>query len=142
MRLSPLPLLSLSLLLACGDKEPEDTSAGTDDTSSSSGEEDVTFAGVQQTLSQSCAFSSCHGAGAGGLTLGDGGEHAALVGVESTVLAGAILVVPGDASQSYLIQKLEGAAGILGDPMPPSGALDAAIIADIRAWIDAGATED
>ena len=129
----PALSLSLFLLVACGDKEADSA------TDSGDSEVDASYAGVQQILTQSCGFSSCHGSGTGGLTLGDGSEHAALVGVESVAAPGAILVVAGDAEQSYLIQKLEGAAGIVGDPMPPSGLLDQARIDAVRAWIDAGA---
>ena len=62
--------------------------------------------------------------------------------MESTAAAGEILVIAGDADGSYLIKKLEGADGISGDPMPPSGSLDQSDIDQIRDWIDRGAPND
>lgn len=95
-----------------------------------------------EVLLPSCAFSSCHGGtNAGGLVLDEAGAYDALVGVESTA-ADATLVVPGDAAASYLMQKLDGDAGIEGDPMPPSGLLDARTVERIRVWIDDGAAND
>ncbi|NNC76519.1 MAG: hypothetical protein HKN77_01070, partial [Woeseiaceae bacterium] len=47
-------------------------------------------------------------------------------------------VMPNDPDNSYLIQKLEGTAAT-GNVMPPTGALDAADIAEIRQWIMDGA---
>ena len=106
---------ALAVLLAgCGDKED-------------SGAAELTFTEIDERLMQSCGFSSCHGDGGseGGLALdGTSADHDALVGVESTAAAGEILVIAGDADGSYLIKKLEGADGISGDPMPPSGSLD------------------
>lgn len=120
----------LTLLIAgCGDK-------------GDSGVAELTFEEVDAVLVQSCGFSSCHGGGEGGLTLDGEGDHEALVGVASTAQDGAILVVSGDADGSYLIEKMEGASGIAGDPMPPSGLLDQATIDQIRDWIDRGAPSD
>jgi hypothetical protein len=49
-------------------------------------------------------------------------------------------VAPGHADDSYLIRKLEGTAGIVGDRMPRFGTpLDQPTIDVIRQWIDAGA---
>lgn len=121
----------VGLIMGCGDK---------DDSGAASAE--LTFAEVDEIFVQSCGFSSCHGAGAGGLTLDGGSDHDNLVGVESVASAGAVLVVAGDADGSYLIQKMEGADGIEGDPMPPSGLLDQGTIDQIRDWIDRGAPSD
>ncbi|MFT5683103.1 MAG: hypothetical protein ACI8RZ_004030 [Myxococcota bacterium] len=121
----------LTLLIAgCGDKGDTGEVA------------ELTFAEVDAVLVQSCGFSSCHGGGEGGLTLDGDGDYDALVGVESTVMTGAILVTAGSADGSYLIDKMEGAGGIEGDPMPPSGLLDAATVSQIRDWIDRGAAND
>lgn len=91
----------------------------------------------------SCGFSSCHGSGTGGLTLDGGDDYAALVDVESAGSPGAVLVVPGDADNSYLVWKLEGSDGIVEDPMPPpTGGFDVTKIEQVRAWIDAGALND
>ncbi len=49
-------------------------------------------------------------------------------------------VAPMDPDNSYLIRKLEGAAGITGAQMPLGGpALDQAVIDEIRQWIMDGA---
>jgi uncharacterized protein (TIGR03118 family) len=67
-------------------------------------------------------------------------SFAALVGVASREQPGVMRVQPGDPANSYLIQKLEGAAGILGVRMPFGGPyLDQATIDRIKSWIAAGA---
>lgn len=75
------------------------------------------------------------------MSLEEGRAHAQLVGVQR---AGQpeIRVVPGEASASFLIDKLEGneLGGPRGDRMPLGGPfLDQAIIDVIRSWIDQGA---
>ena len=89
----------------------------------------------------SCAFSSCHGSGTGGLLLNGEDDFERLVGIESTVLAGEILVVAGDSSASYLIKKMRGSDDVFGDIMPPGG-LDEEIVQSVANWIDAGAAKD
>ena len=42
----------------------------------------------------------------------------------------------GDAANSYLIKKMEGASDIEGDVMPPSGSIDQARANRVRRWID------
>jgi hypothetical protein len=76
-----------------------------------------------------------------GLNLKVGSAFAQLVGVASSNNPGAIRVIPGDANGSYLVQKLEGAAGIVGLRMPRNGPpfLTDAQIKVIRDWITAGA---
>ncbi|MEQ1507146.1 MAG: hypothetical protein ABMB14_33265 [Myxococcota bacterium] len=100
-----------------------------------------TFAEIRdEILVPSCGFSSCHGSGTGDLTISaDGDVYAALVDVPSVGSPGETLVVPGDPDASYLVAKLEGAAGIEGDPMPAPSGLDPAEVDRIRAWIAAGA---
>jgi len=96
-------------------------------------------------LIPSCGFSTCHGGGEGGLTLSaddPGAAYSALVDVPSFVLPEETLVIPGDAENSYLVKKVEGAVGIDGDPMPAPFGIDETMAADIRAWIDAGAKDD
>jgi hypothetical protein len=57
----------------------------------------------------------------------------------ASVETGVLRVAPGNASNSYLIQKLEGTQ-TSGARMPFGGPfLDAATIAVIRQWIDSGA---
>ena len=85
---------------------------------------------------------SCHSGAmpAGELSLVDADtSHAELVGIASTRQVGATRVIIGDPDNSYLIQKLEGAVGIMGVQMPPGGALQPTEIAAIRQWITDGA---
>jgi hypothetical protein len=68
-------------------------------------------------------------------------SHAALVNVASAQQPAILRVAPGNADNSYLIDKLEGTAPpptnsqmpLLGQPLSP------ATIATIRQWIDNGA---
>ncbi len=121
----------LLLILACG--ETEDSALET-----------PTFTDIDgEILVLSCGLgSTCHQGGAGGLEIDGDGDYEALVDAASTGSEGATLVVPGDSAGSYLIQKLQGEAGIIGDPMPPPSGLDAGKIALVAAWIDAGAAND
>jgi len=76
-----------------------------------------------------------------GLNLKSGSAFANLVGVPSSNSPGAVRVIPGNANNSYLVQKIEGAAGIVGLRMPRNGPpfLSDAQIKMIRDWITAGA---
>ena len=58
---------------------------------------------------------------AGGLNLRPVSSFAGLVNVASTGQPGAVRVVPGNPNNRYLVQKLEGAAGIAGLRMPRDG---------------------
>jgi hypothetical protein len=65
---------------------------------------------------------------------------AAIVGVASTEQPTVLRVSANNPDASYLVRKIEGAAGITGGRMPLGGApLDPALIANVRAWITAGA---
>lgn len=131
--------LTLGLLLAvgagaCSDKSSTPTSPSTA----------PTLTMIQsQIFDTGCA--SCHTdvgrTPAGGTNLKAGSSFAALVNVASTGLAGATRVIPGNPNGSYLVQKLEGAAGIVGLRMPRSGPpfLSEAQVRMIRDWIAAGA---
>ncbi|HMF95137.1 MAG TPA: c-type cytochrome [Vicinamibacterales bacterium] len=78
----------------------------------------------------------------GGLNLKNAStSYPALVNAGSTGKSGAIRVIPGNPSGSYLIQKLEGAADIVGLRMPRNGPpyLTDAQVQLIRQWIQNGA---
>ena len=81
---------------------------------------------------------------AGGLVLLEGRSYQALVGQPSRFKAGAIFVVPGDPSASYLIHKLEGAADIAGSRMPRGTGpfVTSGQMQIIRRWIELGARND
>jgi uncharacterized protein (TIGR03118 family) len=91
--------------------------------------------------------SGCHngsnppgGALPGAQNLKAGSSFASLVSVASLEQPTLLRVKPGDATNSYLIQKLEGAAGITGSRMPLGGTpLDQATIDQIKSWIASGA---
>jgi hypothetical protein len=77
---------------------------------------------------------------AGGLSLDPEVAYSQLVNVPSVRKPGAIRVIPGDPDGSYLVQKLEGAADILGARMP----LNSMFLTDgqvkiVRRWIAIGA---
>jgi len=98
------------------------------------------FADVQSQAFQGCALSTCHGSGTGGLLLdGTAADYDRLVGVAAIGDASQTLVVAGDADASYLVAKIEGAAGITGDAMPPGSSLSADTLQLVRDWIDGGA---
>jgi hypothetical protein len=87
---------------------------------------------------------NCHNAVgaafAGGLRLDAGQAYNQLVNTPSTGKPAALRVIPGNASDSYLIHKLEGRSDIVGNRMPLGGsALPQADIDVIRTWIAQGA---
>lgn len=107
----------------------------------------VTLAELQSTIfTPSC--SGCHTGGGASLPSSmnlsnAAATHAALVGVASTEQPTVLRVSAGDPDASYLVRKLEGAPGITGSRMPLGAApLDAALIANVRAWITAGAANN
>jgi hypothetical protein len=101
------------------------------------------------TLTQlkSTAFSVCGGCHSGGGTslpasmdLTPAHIYTSIVGVASVEQPTHMRVKPGDPDNSYVVLKLEGAAGITGARMPFGGPyLDQATIDQVRAWITAGA---
>ena len=81
---------------------------------------------------------------AGGLILISGSSYNALINAASLQRLGALRVIPGNPEASYLIQKLEGAAGIAGRRMPFNGPpyLTDGQILVIKRWIEIGAPND
>jgi hypothetical protein len=75
-----------------------------------------------------------------GLRLDAANSYASLVGVSSVERPGVLRVAPGNANNSYLIHKLEGTSGIVGQRMPaglppvPQSDIDV-----VRQWIGDGA---
>jgi hypothetical protein len=134
------PLLFVAAILAAACDTGGSSNGDTDDTDVAPA---ATFARVEdEIIKPSCAFSICPGGGSsGGLSLtGDAAaDHAALVGVASSGKPAETLVIAGDPDGSYLVKKLEDAAGIEGDPMPSTGALTDAQIQLVRDWIADGA---
>ncbi|HVN76704.1 MAG TPA: PKD domain-containing protein, partial [Thermoanaerobaculaceae bacterium] len=77
-----------------------------------------------------------------GEDLRGGKSFASIVNVPSTEQPSVLRVKPGDPDNSYLYQKITGAAGISGSRMPLGGTLTAAQIQAIHDWIVAGAPND
>ena len=87
-----------------------------------------------------CATSGCHGGtgGAGGLNLSASSAYDALVGV-TAVAEPVVRVIPGNATDSYLVIRLEGRQTV-GDRMPLGGSpLDNIDLTNVRNWIAQGA---
>lgn len=78
---------------------------------------------------------------AGGLNLLSSSSYAALVGVGSVLRPGATRVIPGDPTNSFLVQKLDGTQGNFGRRMPFNGPpyLTDGQILVVRRWIEVGA---
>ena len=89
--------------------------------------------------------SGCHTGGGGSLPSSmnlssAAATFAALVNVPSEQQPAVLRVEPGDDGASYLVRKLEGAAGISGVRMPQGGPyLSTAQIDKVESWINAGA---
>ncbi len=108
----------------------------------------TTFAAaVQPILTANCAFAGCH-AGATpqeGMNLSSGQAYGSLVGVASRQVPRLSRVAPGNPDSSYVVLKLEGAAGAVGGVgtrMPLGGELTSTELATIRAWVSAGAANN
>ena len=125
-------MLFIAFMIACEDGE-DANGEKTEIPSFTSLENDI--------FGLSCAFSSCHGSGTGGLTLNGIDDYERLVLAESIYVDNEILVIPGETENSYLVKKMRGTSGIMGDVMPPGG-MDEEVIQRIERWIDAGALED
>ena len=91
------------------------------------------------------ACTNCHTAvgrnPAGGANFTHDVAYENLVNVPSRGKTGAIRVIPGDPDNSYVIQKLEGRPGIVGQRMPFNGGpfLTDGQILILRRWIANGA---
>ena len=87
----------------------------------------------------SCAGHHGDHATEAGLDLTSGNAYSNLVNVASVQVA-LNRVTPGNAESSYLIHKLDGRSGIVGDRMPTNGPfLTTAQIDVIEQWINDGA---
>lgn len=111
-----------------------------------------TFASVQNLIFEATdsagrtACTQCHTSNAGrapsgGLNLNHDVAYDQLVAATVRGKPGAIRVIPGDPDNSYLIQKLEGSASIVGRRMPNNGPpyLTDGQILILRRWITVGA---
>jgi hypothetical protein len=113
-----------------------------------------TFSTIQRDILEStdsagrAACTQCHTSTgrnpSGGMNLNHDVAYEQLVNAVVRGKPGAIRVVPGDPGNSYLIQKLEGDASIVGRRMPINGPpyLTDGQILIIRRWIANGAPRD
>jgi hypothetical protein len=91
---------------------------------------------------QRCALSGCHVGSAApfGLDLSEGKSFGNLVNVPSGEVTNLDRVEPGDPDRSYLMIKIEGGPGMVGQRMPfGQDPLSAEEIQAIRDWIANGA---
>ena len=93
-----------------------------------------------------CPGDGCHSTVGGrnpaaGLDLAGPTAHAQLVNFNSNAKPGAVRVIPGDPENSYLIHKLEGRPGIVGQRMPRTTGpfLQDGQVLVIKRWIEIGA---
>jgi hypothetical protein len=114
-----------------------------------------TFASVQRDILEAAdaagraACTNCHTdvggrTPSGGLNLRHELAYTSLVNVASRAKAGAVRVIPGDPDNSYIVQKLEGRSGIVGERMPRTGGpyLTEGQMTIIKRWIATGANND
>jgi hypothetical protein len=110
-----------------------------------------TFSSIQQQIFENgdssgrAACTTCHTSTgrnpAGGLNLNHDVAYGQLVNVASREKPTVARVVPGDAENSYLIQKLEGAPGIVLRRMPSNGPpyLTDGQLLILKRWVAIGA---
>ena len=100
------------------------------------------FKSIQANIfTPSCATSGCHSGSAPpeGLLLSGNSSFTNLVNIESSQVPSIDRIEPGDADNSYLVNKIEGTASV-GQQMPRNlPALSLAKIQSIREWVDNGA---
>jgi len=137
-RLVPGALMAVLAILAlyhCGSNSP------TNSEPPPTVKEDPSFASdIQSIFNNNCVSSGCHDTSAsGGMILLQGQSYANLVNVASTQEPGKTRVIPNDATDSYLVIKLEGRQTNGGRMPLGGGALNANSIQNIKNWIDKGA---
>ncbi len=133
--------LSLTACAESGTGPDNTPSNGGDGGNSRSIVADPSFDSVVQEIfnRKGCAGGSCHGSAASaGLSLSAGTSYANLINVASTQ-TGTDRVIPGNATDSYLIVKVEGRQTV-GQQMPLGGsALDNIDLTNLKNWINEGA---
>ena len=141
---STLLLLLAIGVAACGSDSPTAPTAPTPPTTTPTpGALTATLSSIQSVVfNDSCVGHHGDHATDADLDLREGQAFSNLVNRQSIQVA-LDLVEPNDAESSYLIHKLDGRAGIVGDRMPPAGPfLSQADIDVIKQWIDNGAANN
>lgn len=95
---------------------------------------------IQPIFTSNCALSGCHNNTAqAGLNLSQGSAYSNLVNVNSTQVPNLLRVSPSDATNSYLVMKIEGTQ-TSGTRMPQGRSpLSSVSIQNIKNWINRGA---
>lgn len=140
---SVLATLALAAAGCCPDVGAQDGGVAVGEAGASAGQARLTV--IQQTIFDRHCVSDCHELvnAAANLKLAPGKSYQELVQQASHQISSRVRVVPGDPARSYLMIKMEGGAGMVGDRMPrlapprPKAELDL-----IRAWITRGAPND
>ncbi len=90
-----------------------------------------------------CTESGCHGTGQAELYLlpGSASNYASIVNIPADRERSFLLVKPFDATNSYLVIRVENRQQV-GGSMPPGGTLDSIDVANLRNWIDNGALDN
>ena len=132
LRIIPLAFAAALLLSSCEHADPLEPA-----------DLPPTLESIQANIfNTNCALSGCHTGGNPpmGLDLSEGNARANLVGVPSQEVPQVFRVKAGNADESYLVMKIEGAAGIVGQRMPLGREpLSQEQISLVREWIDGGA---
>ena len=139
------PVFAALALVACGGSDgPTDPGNGGNDPPGETRaiKDTPSFAADVQEIfdRRGCSAGSCHGAAAAAnLDLRASASFAALVNVASFQDGNEVRVIPGNAQNSYLVEKVEGRQTV-GSTMPPNGSpLDQIDRTNLRNWIDNGA---
>ncbi len=138
-----LSLLCLVVVIqtACGGSATAPT--GVTPTSSASSGQSAGLSAIQtQIFTPKCV--GCHGnaVSQAGLNLASGSSFSSLVNAKSTATS-LTLVIPSDPDGSYLLHKLEGRAGIVGERMPKGGPfLTSDEVGTVSQWIADGALDN
>jgi len=153
MTRSPIRMLQLSLIaLATVGAVACDESLS--DVAGPSPNLEPTFSSIQHEIFEArdasgrAACTECHtDAGrtpSGGLNLRHDVAYTSLVNMASRGKTGATRVVPSNPADSYLLDKVEGAPGMVGERMPRTGGpyLTPGQILIMRRWIELGAKND
>ena len=139
-------LAAVALLLSscCPEVRSRDGGAALGDGGSGAGGS-AQLSVIQKVIFDRHCVSDCHelGNAAASLKLGDGKSYQNLVQQASHQITSRVRVVPGSPDTSYLVKKMEGGAGMVGDRMPRlAPPRPEAEVQLIRAWITRGAPND
>jgi hypothetical protein len=142
-----LPLVLVAFLAACGGSDSP-VGPGNDNNDNGGGgtrtvKQNPSFSQDINEIFQrrGCSAGNCHGGGAGGMTLTSnaGTNYTNIVNVPAASENGFNRITPNDATNSYMVIKLEGRQSV-GSRMPLGGTpLDNIDLTNLKNWINTGA---